>query len=357
MSGALACEAVSVDYGAVRAVRRLDLAVADGATVVVLGPSGSGKSTLMFAVAGFRDVSEGTITLAGRVVSTPRQRVPPEQRPVGLVFQSYALWPHLSAEDTVAYPLRRSGLDKRAARVEARALLDTLDIGDLAHRKPAELSGGQQQRVGLARALARRARLYLLDEPTAHLDSSIRARVQEEIGRRRRETGAAALYATHDAEEALALADRVVILREGSAIQAGTPQEVYERPVDVWAARLTGPASLFTVPAEPAGPEEVIADLAGRRVAAAAARPGRGPVAMLVRPEWVSLDGPADAVVEEVWYRGSYTDYRLATPAGPLDARLPGPPRARRGEPTGWTVERGWVAAAPERPEPAGIVG
>ncbi|MEJ7743773.1 MAG: ABC transporter ATP-binding protein [Nocardioidaceae bacterium] len=162
-----------------------------------------------------------------------------------MVFQSYALWPHLTALDTVAYPLRRNGAKRRTAREEALDILGRLRIAHLADRRPAELSGGEQQRVGLARALARQASLYLFDEPTAHLDTHVRGVFLDELVVRREASGAGGLYATHDAEEALGLADRVALLNAGRLVQLGTPQQVYAEPVDVWAARLTGPTSVL----------------------------------------------------------------------------------------------------------------
>ena len=162
-----------------------------------------------------------------------------------MVFQNYALWPHLTALDTVAYPIRRRGVRRAEARREAEQILARLHVRDLAHRRPAELSGGEQQRVGLGRALARDAALYLFDEPTAHLDTHVRGVFLDELVTRLRDTGAAALYATHDAEEALGVADRVALLTAGRVVQVGTPEEVYHRPVDVWAARLTGPVSVL----------------------------------------------------------------------------------------------------------------
>ena len=346
MTDALVCRSVSVDYGDVRAVAALDLDVAAGETVALLGPSGSGKSTLLYAVAGFVDIAEGDIELCGEVVATPRGATPPEKRPIGLVFQNYALWPHLTAEQTVAYPLQRAGSGKREALAEARDLLGLLGIGDLADRKPAELSGGQQQRVGLARAMARPARLYLLDEPTAHLDASARTAVQERIAHRRREAGAAAVYSTHDSAEALAIADRVAIMRAGSVLQVDTPQAVYERPIDLWAARLTGPAAIVDVEvvARSEGTLEVALD--GTRVTAEtddAAAGGR--VQMLVRPEWVTLGGDLGGVVRDVWFRGPYTDYTIEITGGTLETRVAGPPVARRGERVACTVSRGWVSA------------
>ena len=191
--------------------------------LALLGPSGSGKSTLLNVIAGFISIRSGEIALGTRLVATPNRADPPERREVAFVFQDYGLWPHLTALDTVAYPLRRRGVRKEAARAQAQLILDRLGIGGLADRKPAQLSGGEQQRVGLGRALARQAVLYLFDEPTAHLDAHLRDVFLGVIAARRRETGAAAIYATHDAAEALGLADRVALLVEGRLIQVGTP--------------------------------------------------------------------------------------------------------------------------------------
>ena len=164
------------------------------------------------------------------------------------MFQSYALWPHLTALDTVAFPLRMAGSGDGDARRRAGEILEALGIGDLGGRRPAAMSGGQQQRVGLARALARDATLFLLDEPTAHLDAATRAAAEALIAAQRALRGAAAVYATHDAAEALGVADRVALLRDGRIVQVGTPKEVYEQPVDEWAAVLTGPVSVIDLP-------------------------------------------------------------------------------------------------------------
>ena len=237
----LVARAVGVAYGTTTVLRAVDLEIAAGETVALLGPSGSGKTTLLYAIAGFLPVTQGRIELGGRLVSAPGESLPPERRSVGMVFQHYGLWPHLDALDSVAYPLRRSGLGKDAARAEALELLRQLRIERLASRHPAELSGGEQQRVGLARALARRPALYLLDEPTAHLDTALKADLQAELALRMRTDGAAALHATHDVDEALAVADRVVLLRDGEIVQVGRPTEVYAQPVDAWAATHDGP--------------------------------------------------------------------------------------------------------------------
>jgi iron(III) transport system ATP-binding protein len=311
---ALELRGLTVSYGATPALADVHLSVPAGEMLALLGPSGSGKSTLLHAVAGFHAPVAGEIWLGGQRVAEPGGGTPPERRGVAMVFQNYALWPHMTALDTVAYPARRRGLRRSEARKEAKGILERLQVAHLAHRHPAELSGGEQQRVGLGRALAGNASLYLFDEPTAHLDTHVRGVFLEELRSRRRETGAAAVYATHDAEEALGVADRVALLAAGRVVQVGTPEEVYERPVDVWAARLTGPASVLTAPLGP----------------------------LLVRPGWARLQAGHTSRVEDVWFRGPHSDYLLQTSQGRLLVREPGPPRHARGETVGWTLDQSW---------------
>ena len=338
---AVHCRDVAVAYGRVRALDGVDLVVDPGEAVALLGPSGAGKSTLLHLVAGFVTPTHGEVDVAGELVATPGRSLPPERREVGVVFQHYALWPHMTALDTVAYPLRRRGVRSRDARAQARVLLERMAIPELAARRPAELSGGQQQRVGLARALAREASVYLFDEPTAHLDTALRATLQEEMTDRRRALGAAAVYATHDAGEALAVADRVVLLRAGRVVQSGTPREVYEEPTDLWAARLTGPASVLEGTPRPAGDRRIALDVGGETVDV----PGGGVAGgtALVRPDWIALGGPLQGKVDHVWYRGPHTDYRLDTPLGFVEVREHGPPQAAAGDVTGWTLQRVWL--------------
>jgi len=321
-AAALELRGLSVSYGRVHALADVDVQVAAGEVLALLGPSGSGKSTLLHTVAGFHPPQAGEVWLNARRVASAASSEPPERRDIAMVFQNYALWPHLSALDTVAYPARRRGDSRTKARREALGILDRLHVAHLADRYPAELSGGEQQRVGLARALARQAALYLFDEPTAHLDTHVRGVFLEELLLRQRGTGAAALYATHDAEEALGLANRVALMTAGRVIQVGTPEQVYSEPVDEWAARLTGPASVL--------------------------QPRNTPARLLVRPEWASLRGDRSARVREVWFRGPHSDYLLDTDEGRLLVREPGPPGCQPGEKVSWTLGRTWPLGEPE---------
>lgn len=311
---------VSVEYDGQPALHSVSLTVAPGKVLALLGPSGAGKSTLLHAVAGFLPPSSGEIRINGDLVASRTRMAPPNRRDVAVVFQNYALWPHMSAVDTVAYPARRRGLDRAAARDEARDILQRLNIGHLADRRPSELSGGEQQRVGLARALARHASVYLFDEPTAHLDAHLRGVFLEELISRQRASGAAALYATHDAEEALGLADEVALLDAGHLVQVGTPQQVYDEPVDLWAARLTGPASVIEAP--------------------------EGGGRLLVRPEWACLGGALEGALEgrlrEVRFRGPHSDYMVSSTLGNVLIRQPGPPVHQAGEQVSWSLRRSW---------------
>jgi ABC-type Fe3+/spermidine/putrescine transport system ATPase subunit len=319
---AVRVEGVAISYGDAPAIRGVDLEVAAGETVALLGPSGSGKTTLLYAIAGFLPLIAGSIHLEGVLVSSATRGIPPEQRPVAMVFQHYGLWPHMDALDTVAYPLRRAGVARGDARSRAGELLELMGIGQLGARKPAELSGGEQQRVGLARALARRPAVYLLDEPTAHLDTVLKSDLQAELSHRVHADGAAALHATHDVEEALAVADRVVLMREGEIVQVASPGVVYAEPADEWAARLTGPASFIEGEVEAPGAD--------------------GPGRYLVRPDWVSFGGPLSAAITDVRFRGTHTDYRLLTESGPILLREPGSPRFEPEAAVDVSLERVW---------------
>lgn len=342
------CRNVSVAYGPTPVVQALDLEVRRGEMVALLGPSGSGKSTLIAALAGFLSIGSGEIVIDGRTVATVGRNEPPERRDVAVVFQAYALWPHLSALETVAYPIRRRGVASKEARRRAGEILDQLGISALAGRRPAELSGGEQQRVGLGRALARGAGLYLFDEPTAHLDTALRERLQAEIAEQRRRSGAAAVYATHDTAEALGLADRVVLLRDGRIIQDGTPSTVYERPSNIWAAQLTGPAATISVriadvhdgrgTLEVAGVSQLVAIAAAETVTT-------GDAVAVIRPDWVHFGGDIPAQVHAVAFRGTHTDYMTSTAAGPIGVRVPGPPVWGPGASVGLTLERVWIPA------------
>ncbi|GAC1335643.1 MAG: ABC transporter ATP-binding protein [Candidatus Dormibacteria bacterium] len=335
---ALRCTGVTVGHAQVDVLRELDLALERGRVMAVLGPSGAGKTTLLHTVAGFDRPTSGEIWLSDVLVAGGGVFVPPERRRVGLVFQDNALWPHLDVLATVAYPLRRQGKTRGDAERQAHHLLEQLGVEALARRRPHQLSGGEQQRVGLARALARDARLFLFDEPTSHLDLPLRKVAQGLIQAGREEGLAAALYTTHEAGEALALADDVAVLVGGRLAQVGTPLEVYDRPRDETVAQLTGAASVLEVTVD----KGLLAVIDGKatRVAGLA---GPGMRRLLVRPGWASMDGPLRGTVVSAAFQGPHSDHELETSAGRVVIRRAGPPVAAPGDEVGWTLERGWL--------------
>src|SRR5450631_918229 len=332
---AVVCSGLSVAYGEVRALADVDLEVGQGQVLALLGASGSGKTTLLHTLAGFIRPAHGEIRLAGRVVAGSGTWVAPEHREFGLVFQGAALWPHLNVLDTVAYPIRRHGHSRDEAQAKAMVLLEQVSLVELCDRLPAQLSGGEQQRVGLARALARDPALFLFDEPTAHLDPHLRVVVLDEIARRRQALGAAAVYATHDATEALAVADQVAVLRAGRVVQVGRPAEVYECPVDLDVARLTGPVSLLGT---------------GRSSGS------EGPeIARLVRPDWVSFGGDVPGVVIGVRYRGPHTDYAVDVAGGTLLVRETGRTGRQPSDNVSLSIHHTWLCGEEEPTAPTDL--
>jgi iron(III) transport system ATP-binding protein len=234
-------EQVSKEYpGGSVALREVSLRVDPGTFVVLLGPSGSGKTTLLRCLAGIERVTSGRIAIGGTTVGSEQVHVPPDRRNLSMVFQDYALWPHLRVRENVAFALRRSKLGKPTAQARTMAMLDRVGLGALAERYPNELSGGEQQRVALARALVAGTGLILCDEPLSNLDADLRERMRVEISALVRESGATAIYITHDQAEAFALADQVGVLEKGRLIQFGKPEQVYTEPASPFVARFTG---------------------------------------------------------------------------------------------------------------------
>jgi ABC-type Fe3+/spermidine/putrescine transport system ATPase subunit len=233
-------------YGATRALDDVTLDFPDGQFFGLLGPSGSGKTTLLRAIAGFVIPDRGRVLIGDR----PVERVPVEAREIGMVFQSYALFPNMTAAQNVAFGLRARGIADPRRVAEA---LDLVQLGPLGHRKPHELSGGPRQRVAMARAIVTRPRVLLLDEPLSALDKTLRVEMQIELKRIQREVGITTIFVTHDQEEALTLSDRIGILKDGRLIRHGPPRDVYADPQDAFTARFLGEANLFTGTPEPGG--------------------------------------------------------------------------------------------------------
>jgi iron(III) transport system ATP-binding protein len=231
----------------VPALRSVSLDVAPGTFLVLLGPSGSGKTTLLRCLAGIERIDSGQIIIGERSVANGRAHVPPDQRDLSMVFQDYALWPHMTALDNVAFALRRRRLPRSECRSRAATMLERVGLAEFARRYPNELSGGQQQRVALARALIADTGLILCDEPLSNLDADLRERMRVEISSLVREAGATTVYITHDQAEAFALADKVGVLEEGRLVQFGEPEDIYNDPATPFVARFTGLAGELRV--------------------------------------------------------------------------------------------------------------
>ena len=238
-------QGLSKRYGDVLALADVSLSLDPGRFLVLLGPSGSGKSTLIRCLAGIECPSAGSIALGGELVADAHRHVAPERRDLAMVFQDFALWPHMTALENVRFALRRRRTGRRDSSVAALAMLDRVGLAGKRERYPHELSGGEQQRVALARALVGGPRLLLFDEPLSSLDASLRERLRIEIGTLVRESGASAVYITHDQSEAFALGDEVGVLEAGRLVQRDTPENIYRTPAAPFVARFTGLAGGF----------------------------------------------------------------------------------------------------------------
>jgi ABC-type sugar transport system ATPase subunit len=239
-------DSVSKRFGDVEAVRELTLDVADGELLVVVGPSGSGKTTALRMLAGLESVGEGEIRIGDRVVN----RVAPRERDIAMVFQDYALYPQMRVYDNLAYGLRRRGTPKPEVAERVRRAAEMLGLEPLLGRRPRELSGGQQQRVALGRALVRDPQVFLMDEPLSNLDAQLRAQTRGDIKRLQQEVGTTTVYVTHDQVEAMTLGDRIAVLNAGRLEQAGTPDELYERPANTFVGGFIGSPAMSFLPWE-----------------------------------------------------------------------------------------------------------
>ena len=291
----LRLEAVSKRFDGVVALEQVSLELQAGEFFALLGPSGCGKTTLLRAIAGFETPDAGRLLLDGADLAG----VPPYRRPVNMVFQAYALFPHLTVAGNIAFGLRQEGLPKSEIDDRVAAMLELVELGTEARRKPDQLSGGQRQRVALARALVKRPKLLLLDEPLAALDRRLRERTRSELVALQRRLGITFLMVTHDQEEAMSLASRIGVMDQGRIAQVGTPQEIYERPASRYVAEFIGEANILN------GAE--------------------APGALLLRPEQIDIDhgAPLDpgrrcvaGEVIEVGYQGSQSLYRVRVAGG-----------------------------------------
>ena len=284
----ISIEHVSKRYGAVTAVRDLSLQVRDREFVTLLGPSGCGKTTLLRLIAGFLTPDEGAIRVDGVTLSSTKGVVPPERRGMGMVFQSYAIWPHKSVYENVAFGLEVRGVRRGEARERVARVLDLVNLAGLERRFPGELSGGQQQRVALARSLVVEPKILLLDEPLSNLDAKLRERMRWELKELQRRTGITFIYVTHDQAEAMALSDRIAVLHGGVLLQDGPPREVYARPASREVADFMGLVNLLPGRVVRAAADDSLVSVAGgqpvRLRLAAVLEAGAG-VQVAIRPE------------------------------------------------------------------------
>jgi len=354
--------------GGNQALRNVSLEVEPSTFLVLLGPSGSGKTTLLRCLAGIERITSGRMTIGAKTVADGSLHVPPDRRDLSMVFQDYALWPHLTVRDNVAFALRRRRLGRAECRAQAEAMLGRVGLGALAARFPNQLSGGEQQRVALARALVADTGLILCDEPLSNLDADLRERMRVEISSLVREAAATTIYITHDQAEAFALADRVGVLQQGTLIQAGTPEEIYTQPVTPFVARFTGlsgelPVRIRQAPRD--GLVEVEPTGTGGTGGTGGVRPflARAPAEalasaaalLMIRPTGVRLCGPEgderhlSGIVADVAFRGRGYEHAVDLPGLGRLTGVFADTRAARGEAVGLRLEPGGchVFAAP----------
>ena len=305
----LRLEGLTIRYGDVVAVNSLDMSVPKGEFIALLGPSGCGKTTTMRAIAGLLEPSAGRIRLDGADIT----RTPANRREVGLVFQSYALFPHLTVFENVAFGQRLKGLRGEALERKVARGLSAVGLESFGSRRIAQLSGGQQQRVALARSLVMAPKLLMLDEPLSNLDARLRLEMRAQLQRIHKETGVTIVFVTHDQAEALAIADRIVVMRAGVIEQVGAPEQIYNAPVSAFVADFVGFETIFPL-------EEGKLRTPGGSVPLAGAVEG-GVVALAWRPDGVKLgEGAFSGIVRGVSFAGATRQYLLETPMGPIKA-------------------------------------
>jgi len=315
---ALRLRGVGKDFGTVAALRGLDLDIVDGELLAVLGPSGSGKSTLLRVIAGLDPVSGGSVHIGDREVT----RLPPGRRNVSMVFQTYALFPHLTVLENVSFGLEVRDVPRGAAREKATAAAGLVGCGHLLGRRPAQLAGGERQRVALARAIVREPDVFLLDEPLSNLDAELRVQMRAELAGLHRSVRTTMVYVTHDQTEALVLGDRIAVLRAGSLEQVGTPDELWSAPANRFVARFVGTPAMNLLPAD--GPLRLDGLPAGR------------PLEIGVRPDALRISveptGAVPGQVTLVERVGADAHVHIRLDRHDLIARVPADDRPQVGE-------------------------
>ncbi len=293
---------VKKSYDKLEVIHGIDMEIADGEFIVIVGPSGCGKSTLLRMVAGLERITGGEIAIGGRVVN----ELEPKDRDIAMVFQNYALYPHFSVYENMAYGLKIRGLSKAEIDQRVQKAAKILELGALLQRRPRQLSGGQRQRVAMGRAIVREPAVFLFDEPLSNLDAKLRVQMRLEIKRLQRELDVTSIYVTHDQVEAMTLADRLIVMNAGVADQIGTPMDVYERPASVFVAGFIGSPSMNFLAGKVTADRRAI-DLAGtgaRRITLPLGTPttaaAGAPVALGIRPEHLhpDTDGPLEFEIE-----------------------------------------------------------
>jgi putative spermidine/putrescine transport system ATP-binding protein len=318
---AISLSAVSKRYGESTVVDGIDLVIEPGEFMTFLGPSGSGKTTTLNMIAGFTSVTEGLLHIHGKAVA----KLPPHKRDIGMVFQNYALFPHKTVAENIAYPLQRRKLSKRVQNEKVATALAMVRMSDVGDRYPSELSGGQQQRVALARALVYEPRVLLMDEPLGALDKKLREWLQSEMKRIHRAVGSTFVYVTHDQEEALSMSDRIAVFNNGRIAQIGTSAELYEAPQTLFVGRFLGESTVLHGKAAAVRDQHTAIDVAGYRVVAEGQLVCKE-LAILIRPEHLSLE-PAGTqpaahqiaipvTITDVTYLGASRRYTVRLPDG-----------------------------------------
>jgi iron(III) transport system ATP-binding protein len=346
------CVEYRAETGVIRAVDDVSICVGKGEFFTLLGPSGCGKTTTLRSVAGFETPSQGAIAIGGRAVFSARERiaVPVHRRDIAMVFQSYAIWPHMTVGENVAFPLSAAGVRAHAARGRVERALDMVGLGALLHRPATQLSGGQQQRVALARAIAKDAALLLLDEPLSNLDAQLREQMRGELAALQARLGTTTLYVTHDQEEALSLSDRVALMQNGRIVECGTPRDLYYRPRRLFTARFIGRAHLMPCTVlRRAGGTALLETPLGNIESSGAAAEGPGRATLMLRPEHLSIAPPgADlpnqfpGTVVEAVFLGRAIEYDIDLAGRRMKLQAPSTHPHERGE-------RVMVHAPPER--------
>jgi putrescine transport system ATP-binding protein len=333
----LTLEGLSKSFGSHRAVDNVSLSVGEGELFALLGPSGCGKTTLLRMIGGFEVPDAGQVRLDGADIT----RVPPHRRPLNMMFQSYALFPHMTVAGNIGFGLRQEGLGKPAIRERVEELLELVQLSGLGQRKPDQLSGGQRQRVALARALAKRPKLLLLDEPLSALDRKLREETRAELVGLQRRLRVSFILVTHDQEEALALADRIAVMLHGRVVQLGPPAEVYAHPADRAVAEFLGGINLLEATVTHGGVHVPTLDLTFANTHAA---PEGSTVWLAIRPERMQLgEGPIAATVEGVSFLGDRWLVELRAGATRMTAVVVSPQRPVE---LGAQVRLGWPADA-----------